>query len=274
MIDIDFLPAQYHERNAYRQAKPWQIIVVASFLGLVALLTISQNIRRQLVEKELDALAPAYELALSQKQRLSEVQGQLKQSDSRAELITYLRHPWPRSQLLSALLSKLPEEITLQQLQITRELEIANPASDHAAPAAAPNADQQKALSPTERDLQSLQGQAEGRQTVVVLIGTTTDSSALHHYLDEMQSNTLFSKAEPGSVSSAGEPSSAEIEFHAKLVVRPGYGEPGSLMDEPKTPPEQSSPKTNSAPGGTRAGSTPESRENKVKYTIITDRRG
>ncbi len=130
MIDIDFLPAQYHQQNAYRQTKPWQIIVVTSFLGLVALLTISQNIRRRLVERELDGLTPAYELALSQKQRLAEVQTQLKQTECRAELITYLRHPWPKSQLLSALLSQLPEEITLQQLQITREAESSGGASD------------------------------------------------------------------------------------------------------------------------------------------------
>ena len=134
MIDIDFLPDQYHQQNAYRQAKPWQIIVVISFLGLVALLAVSQNIRRRLVEKELDALTPAYELALSQTQQLSEVQAKLKQTESHAELITYLRHPWPRSQLLSALLSKLPEEITLQQLQITCEAENTGAALDRARP--------------------------------------------------------------------------------------------------------------------------------------------
>lgn len=256
MIDIDFLPAHYHERNAYRQAKPWQIVVVVSLLGLIALLTISQGIRRRLVAKELDALAPAYELASSQKEQLAEVQSQLKQSECRAELITYLHHPWPKSQLLSALLAKLPEEITLQQLQITRELETAGTALDHASPAAAAGMDQQKSLSPFERDLQTLQGQADGRQTVVVLIGTTTNSSALHHFLDEMQSNALFSKAELGSATSAGEPSSAEIEFHARLIVRPGYGQPGSPMDEPKSPLQQGLPTSSSAPGARQGDST------------------
>ena len=250
MIDIDFLPDQYHQRNAYRQAKPWQIIVVISFLGLVALLAVSQNIRRRLVEKELDALTPAYELALSQTQQLSEVQTQLKQTESQAELITYLRHPWPKSQLLSALLSKLPEEITLQQLQITCEAENTGAALDRASAMAAPSADQQKSLLPAERDLQALQSQCEGRQTVVILIGTTTDSSALHHYLDEMQSNFLFSKVELASVTSAGEPSTAEIQFHAKVVVKPGYGQPGGPTDEQKTPLPQGPPKTTSAPAG------------------------
>jgi hypothetical protein len=244
MIDIDFLPTQYHQKNAYRQAKPWQIIVVTSFLGLVALLTISQNIHRRLVERELDELTPAYKLALSQKQQLTDVQTQLKQTESQAELITYLRHPWPKSQLLSAVLSKLPEEITLQQLQITREAENSEVAPDRRPPVVAANpVDQQKSLSTAERDLQTLQSQSDGKQTVIILIGTTTDSATLHHYLDEMQSNLLFSKAELGSVTSVSEPSGTAIQFHAKLVVKPGYGQPGSPIDEQKTPPPQSPPK-------------------------------
>ena len=123
MIDIDFLPIQYHQKNAYRHAKPWQIIVVTSFLGLVVLVTISQYVHRRFVERELANLTPAYDMALGQMQQLANVQTQLKQMEKEAELITYLHHPWPRSQLLSALLSRLPEEITLQQLQITRELD-------------------------------------------------------------------------------------------------------------------------------------------------------
>ena len=38
-----------------------------------------------------------------------------------AELYTYLRHPWPRTQLFSALLRPLPEEITFLQVQIFRQ---------------------------------------------------------------------------------------------------------------------------------------------------------
>jgi DNA mismatch repair ATPase MutS len=236
MIDIDFLPIQYHQKNAYRQAKPWQIIVVTSFLGLVALLTISQKIHRRFVERELDELAPAYETAMAQEQRLADVQNQLKRMESEAKLITYLHHPWPRSQLLSALLSRLPEEITLEQLQITREADNSAAASDRR-PAIhlANSGDQQKTLSPAERDLQILQNQSDDKQTVVILIGSTTDSAAVHRFLNEILSNPLFSKAELGSVTSVNESSGTTIQFQAKLVVKPGYGQPGGPADDQKT---------------------------------------
>ena len=249
MIDIDFLPIQYHQKNAYRQAKPWQIIVVTSFLGLVALLTISQNVHRRFVERQLADLTPAYEMALGQERQLADVKAQLKRKECEAELITYLRHPWPKSQLLSALLSRLPEEITLQQLQITREAENSGEASDRRPVVVVGNsADQQKNISPAERDIQTLQSQNEGKRIVIILTGTIANSAALHHYLDEMQSNSLFAKAELGSVTSVGETSGAGIQFHAKLVVKPGYGQPGSPIDEQKAPPPQSPAKTSSTP--------------------------
>jgi hypothetical protein len=249
MIDIDFLPIQYHQKNAYRQAKPWQIIVVTSFLGLVIILTISQTVHRQFVEKELADLTPAYEMALGQERQLADVRAQLKRMESEAELITYLRHPWPKSQLLSALLSRLPEEITLQQVQITREMENLTAASERRPAMVVGNsADQQKTISPAERDLQTMQSQSEGKQIVIILMGATANSGALHHYLDDMQSNSLFAKAELGSVTSVGESSGAAIQFHAKLVVKPGYGQPGSPIDEQKAPPQQSPAKISSAP--------------------------
>jgi hypothetical protein len=247
MIDIDFLPVQYHQKNAYRQAKPWQIIVVTSFLGLVVLLTISQNIHRQFVESQLADLMPAYQMALAQERQLAEVRAQLKEMESKAELITYLRHPWPRSLLLSAILSKLPEEITLQQMQIIREAENSATAS-HPALVVGNPPDQQNTISPAARDMQTLQNQSEGKQIVIILSGATENSAALHHYLDEMQSNSLFAKAELGSVTSIGESSGAAIQFHAKLVVKPGYGQAGGPMDEQKTPPAHSPLKTTSTP--------------------------
>lgn len=241
MNDIDFLPAEYHQRQAYRHSKPWQIIVVTSFLGLVALVTISQNIHRRMVENELGDLAPAYEMALSQQRQLAGVQKQLKQMEIEARLVTYLRHPWPRSRLLSALSSRLPQEITLQQLQVIREAQ-----QQTAAPISRPGtiienpAEQQKSLPQAQLDLNALHNQCEGKQTVVILIGTTTDSNALHRFLDEILTNSLFSKVELGSVTTESDRPATAIQFHAKLFVKPGYGQ----FDRPKEEQIDTSPQS------------------------------
>jgi Tfp pilus assembly protein PilN len=235
MSDIDFLPIQYHQKNAYRHAKPWQIIVAASILGLLALATISQKVHCRLVENELRELGPAYEFAFSQKQHLVELEKQLKQKEIEAELITYLDHPWPCSQLLSALLVRLPAEITLQQLQIMRNrvssATVAAAAERHPAAITPKSAEVQKALPPAEADLNLLRGQCDGKQTVITISGVAADSAALPHFLAEIQTSSLFSKAELGSATGPGDRFDAAIQFHAKIYVKPGYGQPGGPAD-------------------------------------------
>jgi hypothetical protein len=226
MNEIDFLPDQYRQKHAYRHEKPWQIMVVTLFLGLVVIVTISQHVHSRMVEKELAELAPAYETALNQQQQLAGVQKQLKQMECEAALITYLHHPWPRSQLLSALLSSLPEEITLQQLQISCETGRSSvPAGNQAATVSEISPEQLKSMPPAERDLHYLKNQFHGKQTVVTLIGSTSDSAALHRFLDEILLNSLFYKAELGSVTSAGDRPEAAIQFNAKVFVKPPYSE-------------------------------------------------
>jgi hypothetical protein len=99
---------------------------------------------------------------------------------------------------------------------------------------------------PAERDLKTLQSQLDGKRTVIILIGTTTDSAALHHFLNDIPSDSLFSKAELASVTSVNEPSGAAIQFHAKLVIKPGYGQLDDSNEEqkifsPQSPPNSSS---------------------------------
>jgi hypothetical protein len=226
MVEIDFLPAEYHQQYSRRHSKPWQIVAVWSCLGLVTILIIGQIIHRQFMECELVELAPAYDSAMTQNQRLADLRKQLQQLETECELITYMRHPWPRSRLLSALMSGLPEEITLQQLHIALEADISAGSADRKSPVSAQlTGDQQKTCTPAEWDLQTLQGQCDGKRTVIILTGSTTDSAAVPHFLNEILSDPLFLKAELGSVSSVGESSAKAIQFRAKLVVRPGYSQ-------------------------------------------------
>lgn len=179
MNDLDFLPLQYRQKNAYRHAKPWQIIAALSILGLLVIASISQNLHRRFVEKELAEITPAYEFACCQKQQLSEIQTRLKQREIEAELIAYLHHPWPCSQLLSALVLRLPEEITLQQLQITHEgVSYTAPAERRPTTIPVNPAEQQNSQTPAQRDLLFLHSLCDNKQTIIILSGVTTDSAA------------------------------------------------------------------------------------------------
>jgi len=236
MQDIDFLPVEYRQQHVRRQAQPWQIVVAVVFAALLAGAMFAQHYRRHYAEEQLAAITPVYDAAVVQQSRLSEIQTRLKAAGATAELYTYLRHPWPRSQLLTALLTPLPDEITLQQVQIVR-----------AAPqSAAPNQIQMpvdkkaeeeklKAMTPAERDLTQLRQRLDPLQTTIIITGAATESAALHRYLGEMDAKDIFAKAELDSFASVDNGKGGAImQFRATLVLRPGYGQAGGPTAPPK----------------------------------------
>jgi hypothetical protein len=235
MQDIDFLPVEYRQKHAQQQSQPWQIVASVAILALVAAAGVTQNHRRRAMQDDLAIIGPAYDAAVNQQNRLAEIQSRLKVAKAGAELVTYLRHPWPRSQLVAALVAPLPPEITIQQVQIVRQV----------SPTPAPTAMQspvgiqtpvdkkteeetRKSLPPAERDLMRLRAQLDPMQTVVILTGTATESAILHRYIGELDATDIFDKAELDCFNSVdSNKGSTAVQFRAVLLVQPGYGQPG-----------------------------------------------
>ena len=122
MQDIDFIPVHYRQKHIQRQSQLWRIVVVVLFAALLGGAAFIHHDLKRRVEQELATITSQYELAVSQNGQLAEIQSRLQTARTDAELFTYLRHPWPRTQLLAALLIPLPEEVTLQHVQIQREM--------------------------------------------------------------------------------------------------------------------------------------------------------
>jgi len=228
MPDIDFLPAEYHQRHAQRQSRPWQIIVAVAFGALVSVAALGQHHCRAQAEAELAAATAPYELAVSQHCRLAEIQNELRKARSTAELCVYLRHPWPRTQLLVALLAPRPDEIIFEQLHITREKPPTEPAADRRLRTEKPAEEEElNKLSSAERDLKRFREECDKMRTVIHVAGTTGDSGALHRYLNALGKHSLFAKAELDSLESLEGKAATVMKFRATVVVRPGYGQAG-----------------------------------------------
>jgi hypothetical protein len=237
MNDIDFLPIEYHQKYARRQSRPWQIFVAIAIAGLVTAAALAQRYRQHRVESDQATIRPVYEMVVSQQTRLADLNKQGKSAKARAELYTYLRHPWPRTQLLSALVTPLPEPVTLQQIQIMREAKTAGAGAATPPPPTDRKAeeDRLKGLAPAARDRLTLAGRLDPLQTVVLLTGTATDVAALHRYIGDLDATRIFDKAELDFLSSAENSKAGEaIQFRAVLVVEPGYGQPGGPTEAEK----------------------------------------
>jgi hypothetical protein len=235
MQEIDFLPVEYRQKHARRQSQPWQVVVAVAILSLVAGAGLAQQYRKHRVQNDLATLAPVYDAAVNQQSRLAEAQKRAQAAKAGAELYTYLRHPWPRSQLLSSLLVPLPDSITLQQIQIMRESSAGGTPPD-AQPVVDKKAEEEqlKSFAPAQRDLLQLTGRLDRLQTVVVLTGTTSDITALHRYLGVLDATDIFDKAELDCFNKIDNgKGGAMLQFRAVLAVQPGYGQPHGPTGKP-----------------------------------------
>lgn len=228
--DIDFLPAEYRQSRSRLKSQPRRLIVTVLLAALVSAGTGVQYYRRHQVDAELAAVAPQYEAAVRQSETLGRLQTRLSAAQADAELFTYLLPPWPRTQILDALLAPLPEDLMLDQLQIAPEAASENVhLASGAEKSKAPKLTEEELgkLPPAVRDLRQLRQQDQRQQTVVTLSGVTSDTEALHRYIGELAKVPLFSKAELTAIETDSNARSQRPRFSARLVVRPGYGQPG-----------------------------------------------
>jgi Tfp pilus assembly protein PilN len=228
MHDLDFLPPQYHQQNARRQVKPWRIVVVTAFVLLLSAAAAAQWLQRGRMKAALETIEPCYAETSRLGERLRAVEAQLQTAQADANLLVYLRHPWPPTQLLRAVVNPLPPEITLQQILLGGQPGAEVPAAVPPRPMdQKPEQEKAKRLPPAQQDLLRLRQQYDAAQTLVRLTGTTSDTQALYRYLDALGAPELFAKADLHSIESVETPAGTTLRFQLVLAVRPGYGQPG-----------------------------------------------
>jgi len=237
--EIDFLPAKYREERTLRQTQGWRYGVLGLFvLLLCAALGLQQRTRFRL-QAELAALTPQYEQAQGRTAELGILQAELNQARRRAELVAYLHHPWPRTQVLAAILEPLPSVITLTELTAILEVEPGRGARLQRAGASPGEKGSDKTelerLQPAEVDLRRLREEYDGKSLTITVSGTTSDVGLLYSYLSSIGAHPIVAKAELRSLQSEGAAAGTST-FSAKIVIRPGYGQPaGPRPAEPSS---------------------------------------
>lgn len=233
MKNVDFLPACYREKSAHRKTQAWRGIVVAAFAALLAAGWLGQLEIRSLVQTQLDDVRRQYDHVTEQGKKIAALQNELREARAEAELLTYLRHPWPRTQLLAAIAAPLTDAITLRKLTLHQDEAVASPfgglaANNMAAPAgsAADAKAAEAALPSAERTLKKLRAALDEAPLTVTLEGVSRDSASLHVYIGKLAESDWFSEAELRSVDRLANEEQAALRFVARLVVRPGYGHP------------------------------------------------
>lgn len=236
MKNIDFLPEIYRQRAELRKARIWWGVVVVVFSVAIGSSALSQWALRRSIEQEITLIQPKSAEAKQHVLRLGEMQLQLRKAGEMAGLVTYLEHPWPRTQILAQLVRSMPADVQVTQLSVTEE-ELVAAATEEVAPrrrGSRRTEETAKKRPPAVEDLEQLRGEHDRRQTIVEMRGQVQNISLLHDYVASLGRSPLIAQAQIKSLEVApGDLPNPPTQFMLRVIVRPGYGQPGAA-DEKK----------------------------------------
>lgn len=222
MKSINFLPERYHERDLKRKAAFWQTAILMGFGGLLLAATLGQFAMKRSLQASLKELEQGRIDTKIKRDRVQLLQQQLGDQDQAAALYTYLRHPWPRTQLLAKITEGLPECIALEGLEI---IEQQPNRTTLGSTETRPGASERP---PAAADLEQLRGSHDVARVVVRIRGVVSDTAALNEYVRQLGEVSLFRSVSLSSLQSqASQDKSTHNVFELNVIVRPGHGQPG-----------------------------------------------
>lgn len=235
---IDFLPDKFRHAVRRRRASYWRVLVVFMFMGVFAAAAWGLQAVRSGVRREFEQTNVRYTAAQAQENLLKNREARLAELRAYADLVTFLRHPWPRSQLLEQLFAPLPDTVIIDKVHLANEQRPVAAGDAAAAPGEAAN--EAAPAKTASTDLTELRKSVEANEVIVHLEGTTVDQPQLHAYLQRLKEGKMFRRADVESIEvarteggAAGVVAADASRFTARIVVRAGWGLPdGPSLDE------------------------------------------
>lgn len=222
MKNIDFLPQRYRDNNVRRKAGVWRFVVVLCLGGTVAAASLGQFAYRGRVKRQVTEIQPLLAQAKASESELAQLRNELTRVSHTATLYAVVQTPWPRTQILAAIVEPLEEGITIVELHHSRRprgtTATTSPASEFQL---GPSEKKKETLSAVEQDLAHVREQLRNLQDMVHIHGETDDSTRLHAYLARLEAAPILERVElleVDSVKTAGEPT--RVRFTASVIVR------------------------------------------------------
>ncbi|WP_254508911.1 PilN domain-containing protein [Anatilimnocola floriformis] len=230
MQTIDFLPEHYRERRKQRRVRWWWALIVCLFGGIVVATASLQWLSVQRVKRELAQLELQCKTHRQLDQELLALETKVASLSHSANLYTFLKHPWPRTQILAAVVSPLPEEVQLTSIRIAETLVAKKPAVG-ATPEASVEAN--KPTPPAAvADLQQLHDAHEAQRIVVHVAGSVKEAETLHAYLESLARQPLIAEARLSGMETRKLETHSLVVFELHITIKSAHG----LSDGPAGP--------------------------------------
>ena len=222
MKNIDFIPKRYHERDLKRKAAIWRYALLLGFGGLLLAATLGQFVMQRSLQARLAELNQAHIDTHLKRERVTLLKQQLGTTEEVAALYTYLRHPWPRTQLLAQTIELLPESVALQGVEILEQR------PNGSSFVSSETRDALSSATPAGTDLAQLRGNHDSTNLVVRIRGTVEETSELNEYVRQLGDVPLFRSVSLSSLQfQSSRDQTPRSAFELNVTVRPGHGQPG-----------------------------------------------
>lgn len=219
MKRIEFLPESYRRRHLQQQARTWEIGVIGMFALVIALSAAFQGFQRaRIVSREKAAIA-MNQAATSIEQEHQRLSSEVAKLADVAELVTYLEHPWPRTQILNAVSENLPDEVRIVELHLSRQ-------TSTGVPIALAESSEDK-RSAAKKDLDQLRAEFDRSESILSLAGETFAASRVYELAQRLGKSPLFASVRIESVGNQRDEQSRKVEFRIRASIKPGHGQQG-----------------------------------------------
>jgi hypothetical protein len=236
LVEIDFLPAAYRERSIQRRAYAWRVAAAVLIVGFFVAASLWQRSHHARILAKLAAVESQFADAAASNARLAQITTRLDERRKTADLLTFLRHRWPSTRIMAAVLEPLPATVVLVEWHVGSEARPADETPSIALPEA-------KTIPPDmaarrANDLQRLLHESSRQQQFVHLAGRASDAATLHEYLARLGASPLFEQVDLQSLehvtSDPDAPAAESVRFTVRAILRPGHG--ATLPSKPAAP--------------------------------------
>ncbi len=217
MNEIEFLPKKFRERRARNNIRVSRTFVLLLLAAAMALVTIYQLSSLRRVQVQLADLEDAHAQVAQLMAEVDLKREEVHRLRHYARLLTFLEHPYPKSQIVASLANLIPPEMVITQMHLS------HPAARTGAFQPLAEADTSK-MPAMEQDLQKLVHETRTRRCTVELEGTTEDTSALYEFLARLHQLEIVESAKIESVDPRTGTAGTEISnFTAHIKIKPGH---------------------------------------------------
>ncbi|MEW4451309.1 hypothetical protein AB1L30_01360 [Bremerella sp. JC817] len=217
--EIEFLPKKYREKRTRSSSNISRLVLAAVVVGVMVTVVIFQLAKLHTLNVQVASLDKQHERISQLMQEVDRKRAEVTALRHHANLLAFMDHPYPKSQVIASITNPLPADIVLTRIQLTTQ---------QTGPPVVRGAKEKGSVEPKgdplKGDLEKLITELRNERCSIELEGTTRDSSLLYQFLADLHQSEVVESAKIESIDPQQNPDGSESStFTAHVRIKRGH---------------------------------------------------